>query len=859
MTISVQLNPLSTNRPHHLTQLAQPADRTQQLILTTPNLIATRVTMKWLKDLVSPVVLLFLDTLEFLVVVTIVSFLIWLISRGESHQRREEWDRQLRQQSKERERQRQLRLARLLGTQKDIQRQNLRQQLLLRPRQTQTLQPQTEDVSRGEIRSSPSRHPKYDAALCENCQIFFRPRRQDPSQTAFPHSESLRVLRQNAMNGCAVCALISRQLKNRPVEDDQPVRLPISHWGISWHLFSPDIDIQIIPLTEVTSKNTALSIYQAELNFQVTLLIVGDHITPLEVWNWMQESLDKTSDSDMRKCLARHWHSDCKANHAQCRLHHASNSRKWRPTRLISFTESPGRGTDVVRLADGASLPEDAEYVALSHCWGTVHPTRLLGSTEADLRAGYPISQLPKTFREAIQVCRWLDYRYIWIDSLCIFQDSADDWQNESKMMKLVYGQGALTIAAANASDSTKGLFTERDPNNIIPPIVPCNWHNALGGATLPCCVIDMHLRTDNIEHSNLAKRGWTVQQCVLSPRLLSFGKTQMFYQCLEDEFCESFPLAVPSYMKPIKMLQLHDMHVEPQKAWCNIVNAYSTAELTKDSDKLMAIAGVAEAMQERLCDRYVAGLWEANLLTELLWSASEAHKPRPNPCIAPTWSWLSTNSTVSVTTNTNPRHIRKHLATVVSTDIDLVDPSYGTGNIHPGATIQLRGRLKSAEWDLVAGYGAEDFRRYQVTCDGCYESRQSLTDGLPLIRMERPRLWTQVDACPGLHLTSLDIRLLPIAIFAGDYGGPDHVEGLILTPKDAAAGIYERVAHFRASDTIAAYLFLEKLSGNQHQRAWQTSTGRRKVLGSRCRVEGFAFKGTQRWTKIEERDIVIV
>lgn len=267
MTISVQLNPLSTCRPRHPSQLAQPAERTQQLILTKPNLIATPVIMNLLKDLVSPAMLLFLRNLEFLVVMTIVTFVIWLTSQGKSHQRREELARQLMQQSNERERQRQLRLARLLGTQQDIQPQSLPQQLHLRLRQWQPLQPQIEEVSRRETRSSSSRHPKYDAALCENCQIFFRPRRKDQSQIAFPHSESLHVLRQNAMSGCAVCALISRQLKNRPVEADKPVTLPIDHWGISWHLLSPDIDIRVIPLTEVTSKNTALSICQVEPNF----------------------------------------------------------------------------------------------------------------------------------------------------------------------------------------------------------------------------------------------------------------------------------------------------------------------------------------------------------------------------------------------------------------------------------------------------------------------------------------------------------------------------------------------------------------------------------------------------------------
>lgn len=225
----------------------------------------------------------------------------------------------------------------------------------------------------------------------------------------------------------------------------------------------------------------------------------------------MRGSLDETNDSNMSKHLARQWHSDCKANHAQCGSQRASGSRNWRPTRLISFTLSSGPGTDVVQLVDGASLPDEAEYVALSHCWGKVHLIRLLASTEAQLRAGYPISRLPKTFREAIQVCRWLVYRYIWIDSLCIIQDSARDWQTESQTMKLVYGQGAITIAAANASDSTKGLFTKRNPNSIIPPIVPCIWPSSWWEARQPCCVIDMHFRTDNIEYSNLAFRGWTV------------------------------------------------------------------------------------------------------------------------------------------------------------------------------------------------------------------------------------------------------------------------------------------------------------------------------------------------------------
>lgn len=324
-----------------------------------------------------------------------------------------------------------------------------------------------------------------------------------------------------------------------------------------------------------------------------------------------------------------------------------------------------------------------------------------------------------------------------------------------------------------------------------------------------------------------------------------------MFYQCLEDEFCESFPLAVPEFLLPIKTLQLYGVHAEPQEAWHSIVEAYSTAELTKDSDKLIAIAGIAEAMQERLRDRYVAGLWEGNLLTELLWSAGAANKPRPNPCIAPTWSWLSTNSTVSASSRCSERNIRKRFATVVSTGVDLLDPSYATGNIHPGAVIQVRGRLKPAEWDVVAKYDADDFRRYQVTCNGFHKYRSSLNEGLQM--SERGASLTHVDARPGLDLIFLDICLLPIAHFRGDNGSFGLIEGLVLTPRDAAAGIYERVAHFLANDKLAAYLFLEKLPGNRDQSALQ------RLPGRYGRVEGFAFEEAEKWTRIQERDIIIV
>ena len=51
----------------------------------------------------------------------------------------------------------------------------------------------------------------------------------------------------------------------------------------------------------------------------------------------------------------------------------------------------------------------------------------------------------------------------IWIDVLCIIQDSAEDWQRECTVMGEVYGNSFLNLCAFAGGDSRSGLFPERD------------------------------------------------------------------------------------------------------------------------------------------------------------------------------------------------------------------------------------------------------------------------------------------------------------------------------------------------------------------------------------------------------------
>lgn len=104
---------------------------------------------------------------------------------------------------------------------------------------------------------------------------------------------------------------------------------------------------------------------------------------------------------------------------------------------------------------------EQSAYVALSHRWGDHQPLRLLCDNLSDFRRNIPWSALPKTFQDAIVFARRLDMPYIWIDSLCIVQDSKEDWFVQSSKMAGIYEYASITLAATVASGGTAGCFVQ--------------------------------------------------------------------------------------------------------------------------------------------------------------------------------------------------------------------------------------------------------------------------------------------------------------------------------------------------------------------------------------------------------------
>ena len=354
--------------------------------------------------------------------------------------------------------------------------------------------------------------------------------------------------------------------------------------------------------------------------------------------------------------LAKCWLQECITSHSACR----SPSQPLLPTRLIEV--EPFQRSSDVRLV----LPSPGmrgHYAALSYCWGAGNQVILTKSNIDDRRARIESASLPKTIQDALVITRNIGLKYLWVDALCILQDSATDWETESARMGHVYNLALVTIQAAVAGDCREGCLNKYTASDL-PPAQLRYVSNA--GEVGKVYVRQSPLVT-SLSTEPLHDRGWTLQEALLSPRILSFGSTQMSWECSTCYRSEGGSSLANSghssgLPKPVRRsikdsstpagLPLDDVATQRALAWANIVREYSWRNLTFPSDKLPALSGLARYLSNtRPGDVYLAGLWRSEMPGNLFWAASgSAKKPttRPTQYRAPSWSWASVNGPVS-------------------------------------------------------------------------------------------------------------------------------------------------------------------------------------------------------------------
>jgi Heterokaryon incompatibility protein (HET) len=200
-------------------------------------------------------------------------------------------------------------------------------------------------------------------------------------------------------------------------------------------------------------------------------------------------------------------HSRC------CRL---QNSGCFIPDRLLDI-QPVNKSSGFFSIVEGVQLHGISAYGCLSHCWGSQQPFTLTQSSYDELKNGIAVLKLPATFRDAIEVCRWLEIRYLWIDSLCIIQDSKADWRRQAFQMRNIYKHAYLTIAATHAPNSSVGLFRERNPASVVVPLFQVTHLDTdveTEGKTVG--VLDELLWEHEVELAPLNQRAWVLQVCMI-------------------------------------------------------------------------------------------------------------------------------------------------------------------------------------------------------------------------------------------------------------------------------------------------------------------------------------------------------
>lgn len=320
---------------------------------------------------------------------------------------------------------------------------------------------------------------------------------------------------------CDNCVLLKRAIETvTPVEQVQCIRInPV------------DVTIIIKKAPGVPDGTDATSDEPT-----VRLFRIADRPCP-RPWATIPKARDIPLDALSRLDLARDWLETCINSHEKCRLDWSQESEL--PKRVIDV----GGSTRLPRLCHAVDLAP-AKYVALSHCWGGHVPLTTTQGTLAARQGGIELDSLPKTFRDAIMVTRALDLQYIWIDSLCIIQDSRQDWTEQAPQMHRIYDNAVLTIAADGAVNGTVGLSSperalyrshlvwgsDEDGSAIYASRQAGGWNPY---TTTPA----RQLAPSN--QGPLSKRAWTLQERMLSRRTLHFDVNEMAWSCQTMTACE--------------------------------------------------------------------------------------------------------------------------------------------------------------------------------------------------------------------------------------------------------------------------------------------------------------------------------
>lgn len=377
--------------------------------------------------------------------------------------------------------------------------------------------------------------------------------------------------------------------------------------------------------------------------------------TPKPAWDYIKPGRTPmvTRREEYGPLLAS-WITECNTTHKDCTTKNAIL-----PHRVLDVGSRTGSR---IFLHESWREPKkDGRYVALSYCWGRLHPPKTTKENLAQHQQDISFDTLPRSFQDAIIVTRNLEIRYLWIDSLCIVQDHSPDWQTESSNMASYYSDAYLVIAAAQAGDPTQGFLDTMGSYSHF------NQHPSteIGQITNPDSSISrIHRRKldgesctgrhhEVLRESPLNKRAWALQENLLAKRIVHFTERELLWECVEGLKCECMevdaaasPTSRPADgLRKDQFLSLRDADetTNLQELWLNLLHRYSSLALSYKSDSLPALSGLAKLWESQGAGKYLAGFWYGNILESLIWyTVFTKERQRSREYRAPSWSPFS-------------------------------------------------------------------------------------------------------------------------------------------------------------------------------------------------------------------------
>ncbi|KAI9934626.1 hypothetical protein MW887_000242 [Aspergillus wentii] len=394
--------------------------------------------------------------------------------------------------------------------------------------------------------------------------------------------------------------------------------------------------------------------------------------------------------------------SECQTSHPNCKSPDAVPL----PKRLLEVSE-PNR---TCRLVE-PTQDQRGTYTALSYCWGTGNPLKLIQELYHFYKNGIPWDKLPQLFQDAMRITNRLGVSNIWIDSLCIIQDSQEDWEVEAEKMASIYQNAHVTIVAGSSPNPETPILRERDLD-ITKAEFNFIEKNGLESYLFSRLVHEDMFDSYHIEAKQISsrrwketlyQRGWTFQEDLLSRRTIHYLSNRIVWEC-RMLHCDERQL-------PQDRRQALDRSDLTPWTWWEFVEAYAVRDLTCISDKLPAMSGIANMMSQKTGDDYLGGLWRSSLITDLAWSSYMnwygREKPTyipPREYIAPSWSWASIAKPSRIT-NFEANVARDRIcATVIDASVTLKGHNR-FGEVSDGF-VQLRGPVREVKLHYPDRYG---------------------------------------------------------------------------------------------------------------------------------------------------------